>query len=47
MDEVNIDNLGKMQSSADVNLAYAFDWVEKHACVKGRDCACFICIIIN
>ena len=47
MDEVNIDNQSEMQSGADINLAYAFVWVEKHACVKGRDCKCFIYIIVN
>lgn len=47
MGEVSIGNLGEMQSSANINLACAFDCMEKLACVKGRDCECFIYIIIN
>lgn len=44
---MSTENLGEMQSSADINLAHAFDCMEKDACVKGRDCDCFIYIIID
>lgn len=36
MDEVSIESLGEMQSSADINLAHAFGCMEKHPCVKGE-----------